>query len=81
VGVACDTNGEEERIYFIVGEPQGKRPLGRLRHWWVGILKIDLRVIGWGGVDQIGLAQDMDRWRTLMNAVMTLFWLKFLYFP
>jgi hypothetical protein len=53
-----------------VGKPEGKRPLGRSRRRWVGNIKMYLLEIGWGGVDWIGLAQDKDKWRALVNAVM-----------
>jgi hypothetical protein len=53
-----------------VGKPEGKRPLGRPRRRWVDNIKIDLREIGWGGMDWIDLAQDRDGWRTLVNTVM-----------
>jgi hypothetical protein len=55
-----------------VGTPEGKRPLGRPKHRWVDNIKIDLLEIGLGGVDWIGLAQDKDKWRALVNAVMNL---------
>jgi hypothetical protein len=55
-----------------VGKPEGKIPLGRPRHMWVDNIKMDLLGIGWGGVDWIGLAQDRDKWRALVNAVMNL---------
>jgi hypothetical protein len=55
-----------------VGKPEGKRTLGRLRRRWVDNIKMDLLEIGWGGVDWIGLAQDREKWRTLVNAVMNL---------
>jgi hypothetical protein len=55
-----------------VGKPEGKRPLGRPIRKWVDNIKIDLLEIGWGGVDSIGLAQDRDKWRALVNAVMNL---------
>jgi hypothetical protein len=54
----------------LVGKPEGKRPLGRRR--WVDNIKMDLLEIGWGGVDWIGLAQDRDKWRAVVNAVMNL---------
>jgi hypothetical protein len=50
-----------------VGKPEEKRPLGRPRRRWADLLEI-----GWGGVDWIGLAQDRDKWRTLLNAVTNL---------
>jgi hypothetical protein len=55
-----------------VGKPEGKRPLERPRRKWVDNIKMDLAEIGWGGVDWIGLAQDKDKWRALVNSVMNL---------
>jgi hypothetical protein len=55
-----------------VGKPEGERPLGRTRRRRVDNIKMDLLEIGWGGVDWIGLAQDRDKWRALVNAVMNL---------
>jgi hypothetical protein len=49
-----------------------KRPLGRSRHRWKDTIKIDLQEVECGGMDLISLAQDKDRWRTLVNAVMNL---------
>jgi hypothetical protein len=65
---------EEKRNAYrlLVGKPEGKRPLGRPRHRWVDNIKMGLLEIGWGGVDWIGLAQDRNSWRTLVNAVMNL---------
>jgi hypothetical protein len=57
---------------LLVGKPEGKRPLGRPRRRGVDSIKMDLLEIGWGGVDWIGLAQDRDKWRALVNAVMKL---------
>ena len=60
--------GEERGAYrVLVGKPEGRRPLGRPRHRWV-----DLQEVGCGYVDWICLAQDRDRWRTLVSAVMNL---------
>jgi hypothetical protein len=56
----------------LVGKPEGKRPLGRLRRRCVDNIKMGLLEIGWGGVDWIGLAQDRDKWSALVNAVMNL---------
>jgi len=53
-------------------EESGKRPLGRPRCRWVDNIKMDLQEVGCGYVDWIGLAQDKDRWRTLVSAVMNL---------
>jgi hypothetical protein len=57
---------------LLVGKPDGKRLLGRPICRWVDNIKMDLLDIGWSGVDWIGLAQDRDKWRTLVNAVMNL---------
>jgi hypothetical protein len=56
----------------VVGKPEGKRPLGRPRRRWVDNIKMDLLEIGWGSVDWISLAQDRDKWRALVIAVMNL---------
>jgi hypothetical protein len=56
----------------LVGKPEVKRPLGRPRRRWVDNIKIDLREIGWDGIDWIDLAQDRDQWRALVNTVMNL---------
>jgi len=53
-----------------VGKPEGKKPLGRPRRRWEDNNKMDLKEVGFGGMDWIELAQDRDRWRTLVNAVM-----------
>jgi hypothetical protein len=55
-----------------MGNPEGKRPLGRPRRRWVDNIKMNLREIGWDGMDWIDLAQDRDQWRALVNAVMNL---------
>jgi len=57
---------------FLVGKPQGKRPLGRPRSRWEVNIKMDLQEVGCGSMDWIELAQDSDRWRALVNAVMNL---------
>jgi hypothetical protein len=55
-----------------VGKPEGKSPLGRSRRRWENNIKIDLRVIGRGGMDWIDLAQDRDQWRAFENTAMNL---------
>jgi hypothetical protein len=55
---------------ILVGKPEGKRPLGRPRSRWVYNIKMDLRSIGWGGMDWIDMAKDRDEWRALVNTVM-----------
>jgi hypothetical protein len=57
---------------LLVGKPEGKRPLGRLRHRWIDNIKMDLLEIGFSVVDWIGLAQDRYRWRALVNLVVNL---------
>jgi len=65
--------GEESGVYrVLVGKPQGKKPLGRPRRRWVDNIRMDLQEVGCGYMDWIGLAQDRDRWRTLVSAVMNL---------
>jgi hypothetical protein len=55
-----------------VGKAEGKRPLGIPRRRWVKNIKMDLREIGWDGMDSIDLAQDMEQWRALVNTVMNI---------
>jgi len=63
---------ERECIGPLLGKPEGRRPLGRPRRRWVDNIRMDLQGVGFGYVDWIGLAQDRDRWRTLVSAVMNL---------
>jgi hypothetical protein len=63
--------GEERGKYrILVRKPEGNRPLGRPRHRWEDNIKADLLEVGCGGMDWIELAQDRDRWRALVNAVL-----------
>jgi len=65
--------GEERGVYrFLVGKPERRRPLGRPRRRWVDNIRMDLQEVGCGYMDWIGRAQDRDRWRTLVSAVMNL---------
>jgi hypothetical protein len=65
--------GEVRDAYnILVGRPEGRRPLGRPRRRWEDDIKMDLRETGFGDVDWIHLAQDRDRWRALVNTVMSL---------
>jgi hypothetical protein len=57
---------------ILVGKPEGTRPLGRQRRRWVNNIETDLREIEWNDVDWIGMAQDRDQWRALVNAVLNL---------
>jgi hypothetical protein len=64
--------GEKRGAYRIfVRRPEGRRPLGRPKRRWKDTIKMDLKEVGWG-MDWIELAQDRNRWRTLVNAVMNL---------
>ena len=63
--------GEERGVYrILVGKPERRRPLGRPRRKCVDNIRMDFQEVGCGYVDWIGLAQDRDRWRTLVSAVM-----------
>ena len=65
--------GEERWVYrVLVGKPEGRRPLGRPRRRCVDNIRLDLQEAGCGYMDWIGLAQDRDRWRTFVSAVMNL---------
>jgi len=65
--------GERRSVYrVLVGKTEGKRPLGRHRRRWEDNNKMDLQEVGSGDMDWIELAQDRDRWRALVNAVMNL---------
>ena len=63
--------GEWKHV-FLVGRTEGKRPLGRPRHRWKDNITMDLQDVGCGGTYWIELAQERDRWRALVNAVMNL---------
>jgi hypothetical protein len=63
----------EERVYrVLVGKPEGKRPLGRPRNRWEDKIRMDLQEMGCENMDWIGLAQDRDRWRAILNVVMNI---------
>jgi hypothetical protein len=65
--------GERKGVYrVLVGKPEGKRPLGRLRRRWEDNIKMDLQDVGCGVINWIKLAQDRDKWRAILNAVMNL---------
>jgi hypothetical protein len=65
--------GEKRNAYrLLVGKPEGRTPLGRSRRRWCDYIRMDVVEVGWGDVDWIGLAQDRDRWRALVNAVLNL---------
>ena len=56
----------------LLGKLEGRIPLGRPRRRWVDYIRLDLQEVGCGYMDWIGLAQDRDRWRTVVSAVMNL---------
>jgi len=65
--------GERRCVYkVLVGEPEGKRPLGRLRHRWEDNIKMNLQEVGCGCMDWIDVVQVRDRWWALVSAVMNL---------
>jgi hypothetical protein len=65
--------GKKRNVYrLLVGKPDGKRPLRRPRSMWVVNIKMDLVVIGRGSVDWIGMAQDRNKWRVVVNVVLSL---------
>jgi len=65
--------GEEMGVNrVLVQTPEGRRPLGRPRHRWVDNIRMDLQDVGCGYMNWIGLAQERDRWRMLVSAVMNL---------
>jgi len=63
--------GKEREVYrVLVGKPEGRKPLERPRRRWVYNIRMDLQEVGCGYMDWIGLAQDRDKWRPIMSAVM-----------
>jgi hypothetical protein len=65
--------GEKANAYrWVVGKPEGRKPLGRPRRRWLNNIRMDLVEVGWRDVDWIGLAQDRDRWRAVVNTVLNL---------
>jgi hypothetical protein len=57
---------------ILVRKPEGKIPLGRPRHRWMNNIKMDLREIGWGGMDWIDVAEDWHQWWALVNMIMNI---------
>jgi hypothetical protein len=65
--------GENRNAYrLLVGNPEGRRPLGRPRRRWLDNIRMDLVDVGWGDAYWIDLAQDRDRWRALVNLILNL---------
>jgi hypothetical protein len=65
--------GERRNTYrLLVEKPEGRRPLGRPRRRWLDNIRMDLVEVGWGDVNWIGLAEDRDSWRVLVNSVLNL---------
>jgi hypothetical protein len=65
--------GEKMNAYrLLMGKPEGKRPLGRPRSRWVDNIRMDLGEVGWGDVYWIGLAEDRNMWRALVNSILNL---------
>jgi hypothetical protein len=62
--------GKRNTYRLLVGNPEGKIPLGRPRRRWMDNVRMDLGEVGWGNVDWIGLAKDRNRWRALVNSVL-----------
>jgi hypothetical protein len=80
MGRACSTNWEKRIAYrVLVGNPEGKRSLGRPRHRWAGNINLDLREVGWDSMYWIDLAEHRDQWRALMKTVMNLWVLEWLH--
>jgi hypothetical protein len=73
MGRACSRHGEKRNACrILMGKPEGKGSLERPRCRWEDNIKMNLREIGWGGMDWIDLAEDRNQWRALMNMVMNL---------
>jgi len=73
MGWACSAYGEGRGVYrVLVRKPEGRRPLGRPRRRWKDNIKMDLQEVECGAIDWIELAEDRDRWRALVIAVMKL---------
>ena len=71
-GACCTYGGEERHNRVLMGNPEGKRPLGRPRHRWENNIKMDLQEVGYRVLDWIELTQDRDRWQAFVNAVINL---------
>jgi hypothetical protein len=73
MGEAYSTIGEKRNVYsLVVGKPERRMQLGRPRRRGLDNIRMDLVEVGWSDVDWIGLAQDRDRWRALVNSILNL---------
>jgi len=73
MGEECGMHGGGTGVYrVLVGKPEGKRPRGRPRRRWKDNIEMDLQEVGCRGINWIDMAQDRDRWRAFVNAVMNL---------
>jgi hypothetical protein len=72
MGTACSTHGQKRNTLQFWWESQKERPLERSRRRWEDNIKMELREIGWGGMDWVNLAQGRDQCRVLVNMVMNL---------
>jgi hypothetical protein len=73
MGGACSADGEDKGVYWVLmGKSEGKRPLERPRRRWEDNIRMDIQEVECGGMDWIELAQDRDRWRAIVDAVMNL---------
>jgi hypothetical protein len=70
--ITVNNNNSNNNNMLVMGKPEGKRPLGRPRRRWMDNIRTDLGEVGCGDVDWIGLAQDRNRWRSLVNSVLNL---------
>jgi hypothetical protein len=65
--------GEKRNAYrLMVGKPEGEKQLGSPKQRWMDNIKMDFLEVGWGDMDWIGLVQDRNRWRALVNSVLNL---------
>jgi hypothetical protein len=71
-GVSEEKEEKRNVCRLLVGKPEGRKPLGRPRRRWLDNIRMDLVEVEWGDVDWIGLAQDRDRLRALVNSVLNL---------
>ena len=70
VGHVARVEARRYTCRVLMGKPEGRRPLGRPRHIWEDNIKMDILEVGCGNTDWIDLAEDRDRWRAVLNAVM-----------